>query len=159
MKLYELSNNLIAIQNMIEEGSEGLEDTLEALELSFDEKAENIVKLMRSVESEVSSINDEVDRLKGMMKRKQTSLDKLHSYLDVNMRKLELSKVKSSLFDIKMVKNPPKVEISNEELISDVFKTSKTVVTIDKASIKEALKCGLDVPGATMVQETRLSIK
>lgn len=158
-KLYELSDSINHIAEMIEEGAEGLEDTLEALDLTFQQKAESIAKLIRSKAAERDAIDEERNRL---AKRAQT-LDKqvqwLHDYVEREMIRTNTTEVKSSLFKIKLNMSPPRVEVVNQNEIPKQYIRTKVVIEPDKLAIKEAFKHGYLVPGVELKQDLRLSVK
>ncbi|EJQ61519.1 hypothetical protein IG7_05469 [Bacillus cereus HuA2-4] len=54
MKLYDLTNNYRELQMMIEDGVDpsALEDTLQAIEESIQDKAQNIALLIRNLEAD-----------------------------------------------------------------------------------------------------------
>lgn len=60
---------------------------------------------------------------------------------------------------VKARTNPPKVEITDETLISDDFKVTKTTQTIDKKKIGDGLKLGIQIPGTRLVQTKRVEVK
>jgi hypothetical protein len=65
--------------------------------------------------------------------------------------------VEGQEFTFAVRKNPPKVEVVDEALIPPEF-ISYTPV-INKAAIKDALEEGKEVPGAELVQSTRLDVR
>ena len=56
-----------------------------------------------------------------------------------------------------MKKNPPRVEVTDESLIPAEFISYRPV--IDKAAIKYAIEEGKEIPGAELVQSTRLDVR
>ena len=63
MNLYELSLAFQEVQNM-DLDPEVMKDTLDSIEDAIENKAENIAKLIRNLESDVSAYKEEEDRLK-----------------------------------------------------------------------------------------------
>lgn len=65
MKLYDLTNNYCELQMMIEDGVDpsALEDTLQAIEESIEDKAQNIALLIRNLEADTEAIKLEEKRL------------------------------------------------------------------------------------------------
>ena len=62
-------------------------------------------------------------------------------------------------FSLAVQKNPEAVEIINETSVPDDFKSEVVSVKIDKAAIKQTIRGGGEVPGATLIQGTRLAIR
>jgi hypothetical protein len=56
-------------------------------------------------------------------------------------------------------KNPPKVEVINEDDIPQQYRKMELVENIDKKGISTALKEGVNVPGARLTQTERLEIR
>jgi len=158
-KLYELSDHISQIQTMLENGEEGLEDTLEALELSFEEKAESIIKLWHSKMAEAEVIKSEENRLADRRKRIEKEAEWLHQYVEREMKRLDRERIKSPLFTISLQKNPPSVSIFDESAIPSEYFNIKEVKSIDKRIILDQLKAGFEIPGAEIKQERRLSIR
>ena len=63
VKLYELTDDFKQVQQMIEEGHEGLEDTLESIELAIEDKLENIARLIKNIEGDIAAFKAEEKRL------------------------------------------------------------------------------------------------
>jgi hypothetical protein len=90
--------------------------------------------------------------------------------LDMGIRKVELwlswsAKIKATSlsfgwrgneYSFAVKKNPPRVEIVDEEAIPPEF--NDYTPSVNKAAIKSALEDGKEVPGAELVQTTRLDV-
>lgn len=83
--------------------------------------------------------------------------DALRSSLHQAMLDLGVRKVEGQEFSFTVKKNPPRVEIVNEEQIPPEFFCYRA--TTDKEAIKDALEEGKEVPGAELVQSTRLDVR
>jgi hypothetical protein len=81
----------------------------------------------------------------------------LRSGLHQQMLDLGIRKVEGQEFTFAVRKNPPRVEITDEAAIPAEF-VSYTPV-INKAAIKDSLEEGKSVPGAELVQTTRLDVR
>lgn len=69
MKLYELTDNYLKVQEFLEENNtDAVKDTLDALTDSFHDKSENIVKIIKSLAADAEMAGIEAKRL---LKRKQ----------------------------------------------------------------------------------------
>lgn len=158
-KLYELSDSINRVAEMIEEGAEGLEDTLEALDLTFQQKAENIAKLIRSKAAERDAIDAERERLAKRSQALDKQVEWLLSYVEREMVKTNTLEVKSSLFKIKLAMSPPRVEVLNQNIIPDLYIRTSVSRVPDKMAIKDALKGGSIIPGVELRQDLRLSVK
>lgn len=64
MKLYQLTDNYLRVQELLEENkTEAVEDTLDALTDGFHDKAENIVKIIKSLAADAEMAGKEAKRL------------------------------------------------------------------------------------------------
>ena len=158
-KLYELSESLNQVACMMEEGVEGLEDTLEAIDLSFQQKAEGIIKLHHSKIAEAEMIEKEINRLKLRSDKLRKDGEWLHGYVEREMLRTNTPETKSSLFKIKLGANPPRVEITNQALLPEQYKRTSLSIAPDKMLIKEELQKGKVIPGAELRQDMKLKVK
>lgn len=134
-----------------------LEDTLDALTDGFHDKAENIVKIIKSLAADAEMAGKEAKRL---LKRKQAlenNVQKLKTYLQTEMERMEIRKINSTLFTIQIQKNPASVEIVDEALLKPFFLLQEP--KIDKKRIAEILKSGEEVKGARLVESESIRIR
>ncbi|SPX83773.1 Siphovirus Gp157 [Listeria innocua] len=158
MKLYQLTDNYLRVQELLEENkTEAVEDTLDALTDGFHDKAENIVKIIKSLAADAEMAGKEAKRL---LKRKQAlenNVQKLKNYLQTEMERMEIRKINSTLFTIQIQKNPASVEIVDEALLKPFFLLQEP--KIDKKRIAEILKSGEEVKGARLVESESIRIR
>lgn len=157
MNLYELSQNYLAVQDM-ELDEETLRDTLDSIEDAFEDKAENIAKLYRTVEAEEKAFEAEEKRFYAMKKTAANKKQFLKQYLEDNMRLIGKTKFKAGVFNFSIQNNPPSVEIYDETLIPEQYLVEQPA-KIDKAGIKDLLKQGQEVPGATLKTSQSLRVR
>ena len=74
------------------------------------------------------------------------------------MQLFEVEEIKTPLIKLNF-RNSESVEITNEAQLAEKFLVVKTVVTPDKKAIKEAIKSGEFVEGATISYNRNLQIK
>lgn len=164
MKLYELSTEMlkwVATYNEAETDDQLLlvEQQLNDLQIAFDQKAIGVAKYVLGLESDVESVNAEIKRLQATKSRIERSSEWMRGYLKKNMDATNTTEIDGKVLKLKIKKNPPRVEIEDEEKIPSDYKTSKVIVCVNKDAIKQAQKAGVGVAGTRMVQETRLEIK
>ena len=157
MNLYELSLAFQDVQNM-DLDPEVMKDTLDSIEDAIESKAENIAKLVRNLESDVSAYKEEEDRLKTKRQATENKVKWLKTYLEDNMKLTGKTKFKSGMFNFSIQKNPASVNITDERIIPEEF-LIKQPPKVDKNSLKEILKRGLEVPGAELKQTEGLRIR
>lgn len=152
MKLYELPAQIGRLAELAEDnGQEFVADTLESLQMEFEEKARNIVALSACMDSDVEAIDAEIKRLTARKKTIQARQEWVKSYLIDNMEKSGISKISCPLFSITLRKPAKAVLIEDESLLPDDCVSVVTTIKPDKKEIAKKLKEGVDVPGAKLV--------
>lgn len=161
--LYDLSTALAMLNENImdNEGvlSEEFEATMDTLLPVITDKVGNVGKWIRNIEGSTLGIDAEIERLR---KRKTTieNLEaRLKTYLKDCMEKAGLTKLDTGIMVVSVQKNPPSVEILNEETVNNQYKIVKSQVVIDKKMLLEDLKAGVRVAGAELKQGTHLKIR
>lgn len=157
MNLYELSLAFQEVQNM-DLDPEVMQDTLDSIEDAIENKAENIAKLVRNLESDVKAYKEEEERLKTKRQAAENKVKWLKTYLEDNMKLTGKTKFKSGMFNFLIQKNPASVNITDEKIIPEEFLIQQPP-KVDKTSIKEILKKGIEVPGAELKQTEGLRIR
>ena len=161
MKLYELSQNYKNLQELLDDETIDQNEILKALnglEGQFDEKAENIVKVMKSIDADVKGLKDEEKRLSDRRKALENRSIRLKEYLSDSMKAIGREKIKGSVFTLAFQKNPPSLNLIDIDLIDKKYFT-ESVPVIDRKMILVALKYGEIIPGCSIKQETSLRIK
>lgn len=157
MKLYEIAekhnNALLAMADIEGLDESVINDTLEALEGEFNDKALSVAGFFQNIEAEIKAMRDAEKRIDERRKAKEASVDRLKNYLKREMIRTGISKIECPQFVISLRNNPESVEIIDEKLIPDEFK--RISYDIDKVAIKKAGYC----PGAEIVKKQTLVIK
>lgn len=161
--LYDLSNQLARITKIVisEDGviSEELEKELDNILPQITDRAGNIGKWIRNIDGNIEAVESEIARLR---KRKEVNdhlKERLKAYLKDSMEKAGMDKIDTGIMVLAIQKNPPSVEIINEETVNAQYKTVRTQVVIDKKMLLEDLKAGVRVTGAELKQGTHLRIR
>ncbi len=136
-------------------------DTLEGAAGDLEEKAVNVAMFIRNLESSADQIDIAIKQMQERKKAIENKADSIKKYLLENMQRTGINKIESPYFSVQLKKNPPSVVIDNESYINEKYKVTKTVTTtsIDKESIKLAIKNGEIVTGAHIEQKERIEIK
>ena len=150
MKLYEIASDMIALENLDLE-PEQVADTMEALQMSFNDKAENIAALNASFSGNIESIDTQIKRLQSMKKTISNRQDQLKEYLRYNMIESGITKIDCPYFKISLRKATKSVQVDDVDSLPDEYVTVKTVISPDKNAIAKALKSGEEVNGASLV--------
>lgn len=149
MKLYEITSD---IKRLEATGltHEEIADTMESLQMSFDEKANNIAMVNANLNGMIAGVDEEIKRLQLMKKSIATQQKGLTDYLKYNMGKSGISKIECPLFKITLSKARKIVEIDDLDLIPDEYVNVVTTVSPDKLAIAKALKNGAEITGASL---------
>jgi chaperonin cofactor prefoldin len=158
MNIYELSNAYQQIQMMIEDGENGLEDTLESLNDAIEDKAVGYAKVMKNLEAQAKAIKDEEERLADRRKSLESNVKRLKESLEQSMINVNMKKIKTELFSFNIQKNPPSVEVLNDSAIPESYFIPQEP-KLDKKAILTDLKNGFEVPGAEIKQTEGLRIR
>ncbi|WP_337970306.1 siphovirus Gp157 family protein [Virgibacillus salexigens] len=158
--LYELTHDFIQVQSMIEEGHEGLKDTLESIDLAIEDKLENIGKLIRNLDGEMEMLKNEESRLANKRRSLEANKKRLKVYVEDQLTLIGKDKVKAGLFTFAMQNNAPSVRVLDEKLLPKRFFIEQEP-KLDKKTLREELKnIGKDsMPGVELVQGRSLRIR
>lgn len=149
--------SLLDLANNDEIPIEAITDTLQGIEGEFKEKAVKVVEVINSIESDVSQIDAEIERLRARKKVITNRNQSIREYLMTNMEACEISKISCPLFTITLAKGRDVVVIDNEDELPDEYITVKTSTAPDKTAILAALKEG-NVAGAH-IEKSRPSLR
>lgn len=139
--------------------AEQLNECLSSIEDAFEDKANNILALVNTLDSDTSAIDAEIKRLQERKKAINSNKDRLKEYLRYNMEQTGINKISCPLFTVTLGKPTKKVEVVDLDLIPDEYVTIKSEVKPNLTELKKAMKEN-DVPGAVMVEgKSRLLIK
>jgi hypothetical protein len=138
-------------------------DTIDASGIVDDinTKAQGVAMVARSAVQFIPAIEAEIERLHELKARNQRAHDALMTYLKTNMEAAQISEIKTPLFTLKIVNNPPAVDILNAVGIPEEYMSEQKPApprTPDKAKIGKALKAGEPLSWAALTQSTRLKV-
>ena len=150
--LYELTAGFKELSEAEDIPVEQIQDTLDMIEGDFNDKAVNIVKLVKSLDKTmIDPIDDEIKRLQERKKVIINRQESLREYLRYNMVQSGIKKIECPLFNITLRKGLQKVSIDDESKVPDDLINVKTTITADKKEILKRLKAGEEIPGASMI--------
>lgn len=159
MNLYGLTNTyLTLLNNQNEMDEEVFIDTLSSIEESISLKAENIGKLIKSIEGETDTVDKEIKRLQAIKKQKQNKVSSLKEYLLNEMKRLNAPRIKTDYMTISIRNNPQSVNVLDETKIDRAYFVP-TEPRLDKRALLEDMKAGLVVDGAELQRTESLQLK
>lgn len=135
-----------------------IEAALEINKENLERKFDGYCKAIAIYNSDVEAFDAEIKRLQARKKTAQNAIDRMEQALLNAMTTMELEKVKAGTFTVGTRKSTS-VEILDENAIPSAYKTEVTTVKVDKNAIKNAIKAGETVDGATLLEKKNLSIR
>mgnify|MGYP000105758890 CR=1 FL=1 len=151
MKLYELTSDLIELENL-DLDDESIADTLEAVSGEFNDKAVAILKFTENMNSDIESLSHEIKRLQERKKLFENRKARIREYLLYNLEKSGINKIECPFFTASIRKGSESVDIENIELLTDEYVTVEVLEKPDKNAIKRDLKAGKEISGAKLVR-------
>lgn len=162
MNLYEMTNGYNEIFDMVMDDDvnlDVLEDTLQAIEGGIEEKVENGIRLIKTLEYRQAAMKAEADRLIKNQKAIKNNIDRIKSWYKVNMGLLGKKKIATCVGSMNVQLKPAKLVLDEVKLPADYFKIIPQAFEPDKDKIKADLSVGKQIPGAELVREQSLRIR
>ena len=155
--LYDLGHEFKLLCQMLETEERTPEEE-ESLAKMFTEndddtayKADGYLKVVANYSAQIEAIKSEIDRLKGKVntatKAKESLLNGVKLYLSSTGKDILFGNIGK----FRLQKKPQSVKIINDKIIPEkFFRIIPEKKEIDKATIKDALKAGEEIPGVKM---------
>jgi predicted DNA-binding protein YlxM (UPF0122 family) len=162
-KLYEISERYRNLENLldnpdVENFKQDLDRSLNEIDEEFNVKVENIAKLIKSTEADIGGIDGEIKRLQQRKKTYSNMIVSLKGYIFDQMVALKKKSINGHLFTLTVRKNPPTVNIKDEDSIPEKYKIAQPP-KLDKKAILVDLKQDVEINGAEIKQSTSLQIR
>jgi hypothetical protein len=160
MNLYTLTTEAQMIASLLEteELTPELESMLIINQQELSHKSIDYVKVIRNKEADSVAIEAEIKRLKAMKDTNDRVVDRMKLAVRDAMLASGIDKIESSLFKLSL-RRSESVEVVNIDQLPESLVTVKKTVSADKVKIKEAIKNGVPVEGAVIVENFSLQIK
>ena len=144
MTLYELTDEWMALLEMMDDpeiDEQTILDTMESVGGEIEDKAEAYAKIIRELESRISGIKAEVDRLTSRRRTMEANIDRMKRTLQDAMVITGKTKFRTALFSFGIQKNggalPVIIDVPTEELPDDLLIIRKDP---DKKAIAERIE-------------------
>lgn len=139
-------------------------DTLEGEAWPLELKAQNYGFVIRNLESTAAAIKEAEKQMAERRKTIEKRVADLKEFLKTGLEIARVTKLDTPHFALTIKKNPPSVDVWDERQIpAQYLRTPEPPPppepAPDKKLIAEALKAGIEVPGAQLAQGTRLEIR
>ena len=154
--LYELTGQFLDIYNL-DLDDETKADTLDSIDwqTDYENKVENYIKVIKNLEADIEARKNEIKRLTELNKADEKKKDRLKETLTISMELTGHERVDTILFKVSFRKSEA-VEV-DDLLLPEAYKVATWKA--DKKRLKEDLKNGLEIIGATLVERKNLSIR
>jgi hypothetical protein len=164
IKLYDLTEDLKRIEDQIidagGEVTEELEQALESSSLAVKDKTTGIMSWVRNLDADVSVVDMEIKRLSAIKKARQNLQKRLKDYIKMCMEGAKLLKVDTPLGTLAIQKNPPSVEVVDEDKVPAPYVIIKQTSSIDKVTALADLKAGKEIEGLRLITDkTNLRVR
>ena len=164
LTLYNIADQyLVDLQKLqeMEIDEQTFADTLEGLSGDLEVKATNVAMFVRNLEASAEAIKAAEKQMAERRKAIEAKADRIRQYLLDNMTRTGITKIDCPYFVLSVRKNPPAVEVLNQDMIPDEYFDipEPPAPTLNKNRLKEDLKAGVIVEGVKLTAGQSLSIK
>ena len=167
MKLYEIATDYRTFLEAVENGEipeEAIADTLESITALLEDKADNIACMIKNMTAEAAAIKAEEQNLAERRKTKEKQIERMKAYLSDTLQLNNIAKLETARNKISFRKSES-VKVDNEaDFIKWAENNNREYLTykeptIDKTTIKQAIKEGWEVYGAHIETKMNMQIK
>lgn len=137
-----------------------LQDTLEGMSGEVEERAQAVAHVARGMHAEAEAIKLWIKQAQERVKAVEARRERLESYLSEHLNACGITKVTGPGIAISFRKSTS-VEILDEAQIPREYMVRKPppAPEVSKSLLSDALKKGVDVPGARLVERQNIQIK
>lgn len=138
---------------------------LDGLELTFNEKSENIIKYVKNLTAEAKALKEQEEIFNQRRKAVENKASRLKDYLAQTMSFAGIEKLDYICGKAAFKTNPPSVAIENEEgFLTWATEHAEDLLRykapeINKTELKDRLKAGENIPFVSLKQDKTLSIR
>lgn len=159
MNLYEMTEAAKQLYDMFAAGDipeEAVTDTLQGI--GVEGKLEDYCHVISQLNADVDMFNKEIERLAAKKESAQKGVDRMKSALSAYMQATGREKEKAGTFALSFRKSEA-VVINDELALPPAYIRTKTTTAPDKTAIKNAIKSGVEIPGAELQVNKNLQIR
>lgn len=140
--------------------AEVVTDTLDAMAGDLEVKAQNVVMFARDLQATAAAIKDAEEQMAKRRKAIENRARHLLDYVHGCMETAEVQRIECPHFRLAIQAKPPSVDVYEPGLLPAQYMRTPEAPppSPDKKAIADAIKAGEEVPGARLVQGTRLAI-
>ncbi|MBZ8174787.1 siphovirus Gp157 family protein [Staphylococcus delphini] len=158
--LFDLNKNELAILEKLENEElsfDDVKDTLDAIQDEQKRKYDAMQKMVLSLKGDINTLKERETALKKRRKSYESKIKALQNYMLDSMKFKGETKFKTEEFTY-FIRKSDSTQIDDENAIPDKYKTPQ-LPKIDKEQIKKDIKAGVDVAGASLVENESLGVR
>lgn len=140
LNLYEITNAFPVLMENEEISEENKAQIKEELTLLLQQKSQNIIGYIRNMELTAEAMKNEEKRISERRKQIENHVVRFKEYAKDCMENNGILKIETGLGTLSIAKSPISVEIINESVIPDEYKTEVVTTKIDKKKIADNFK-------------------
>lgn len=140
ISLYEMVSDLVELVGIEEMDENAKVEIMDQIKETMENKAENIIAVIRNYETRIEGIKAEEKRLAEYRRLEEKKLQRLKDYSIECMQMLGNKKLETNLGRISLAKKPGSLIITDESKVPEQYKSVTQVTSIDKVQIKKDLK-------------------
>ena len=159
--LYELTDQMLTLLELMADpdvDEQVIKDTMEAIELELEDKAEGYAKVDRNLKTLEDGLDAEIKRLERKKTTIRNNRERIKRRLEEAMKATGKLNFKTPLFSFSIQKNSPSVKILDEAKVPDEFLV-KHEPTVDKKGLIAYIKEHGNVDYAELTQTESLRIR
>lgn len=140
LNLYEITSAFPMLMENEEISEENKAQIKEELTLLLQQKSQNIIGHIRNMELTAEAMKSEEKRISERRKQIENHVVKFKEYVKNCMENNGILKIETALGTLSTAKSPISVEIINESVIPDEYKTEVVTIKVDKKKIADNFK-------------------
>ncbi|MCW6661864.1 siphovirus Gp157 family protein [Aerococcaceae bacterium NML201209] len=163
MNLYELAQSFKEVEQKLNlaDSDDELQfyaDTLDSIEVVFEEKIENIAKWIKNLDAEEEALYNEEKRLNARRKAISNRKESLKNYALQAMQLKDVTNVRGEVLKINIRNNAPSLVVQDGANIPKGYYIPQEP-KLDRTALKQAVKQGAKYDGVALVSSQSIVIK
>ena len=159
--LYEITSafpKLMEAEDITPQDKDKIENELTEL---MKQKSTNIIGYSKDLELTIKAIKEEEIRLEKNRKILENRQARFKDYVKTCMENLGIDKITTPIGTLTIAKSPISVEIINDNIIPEEYKTTEIITKVDKRKIIDNFKVTGEIPEGCVInsQNTNIRIK
>ncbi|QHW36821.1 siphovirus Gp157 family protein [Staphylococcus ursi] len=158
--LFDLNQNELTILEMLENEElsfDDVKDTLDAIQDEQKRKYDSMQKMVLSLKGDVNTLKERETALNKRRKSYENKIKSLQNYMLESMKFKGETNFKTQEFTY-FIRKSDLTQIDDESAIPDKYKVEQAP-KINKTQIKKDIKAGIEVKGASLIENESLGVR